>query len=462
MLDLEDLEIPDEWLNPVVKGLRQNLERAVDLETEVDGYPLWNIAPIIPGDPAGGYFGRTSGLSASIIAFSQYFERLSNVDVEAAMHELAAWPTDDDTIFGRLRIWACGISELVPEGTCTTIIAGLSNKCFWHSSHQRDLLLVLAKRWANLSSSARGEIERRILDGPAKWQHEAQNEFEERKARVSLDRLTWLASHGCELSIGVWAEMEELRHRAPEWKPEYASHAADSREIHGGAVRTDTEHSPLLRVPLSSVLSRAIELSGRTENFLVEKDPFSGLCAKRPARALAVLTYEAKRKEYPEWAWHTFLTSEARHYDKPKFSTLIAERLSQYPDAAVATIIDSISDWILGVAEKLVTSSPEAFDKVTSKLIKNHPLSRDNYGEVFGGIVLAVGAAGMPRRGNVSNGELRDVLLCGDDDFRSFILWQVERWSQSTDSRTAETWSRLLLEFLRDVWPRQNRKWNAR
>ena len=59
MLDLEveypppqfDFKIPDEWLKPVVKGLRQNLERALDLETEIGGYELSKIAPIIPEDP---------------------------------------------------------------------------------------------------------------------------------------------------------------------------------------------------------------------------------------------------------------------------------------------------------------------------------------------------------------------------------------------------------------------------
>ncbi len=201
MLDLKveypppqfDLKIPDEWLKPVVKGLRQNLERALDLETEIGGYELSKIAPIIPeGPPHSDLFGRTSGLSGSVLAFSEYFQRLIRHDFEAATRELAVWPTDDDTIFGRLRMWASGIPELVPEETCRSIIASLSNKCFWHSSHQRDLLLVLAKRWGDLSSSARREIERRLLDGPAKWKDEGESEFQERKARSSLDRLTWL------------------------------------------------------------------------------------------------------------------------------------------------------------------------------------------------------------------------------------------------------------------------------
>lgn len=607
MLDFEveyppqqfDLEIPDEWLKPIVQGLRQNLERAVELETEVGGYTLSKIAPIIPEHlPHGGYFGRTFGLSASIITFSEAFERLTRLNVQAARHELAVWPTDDDTIFGRLRIWACGIPELVSEEVCRLIITSLSDKCFWHRSHQRDLLLVLAKRWADLSSSARREIELRLLDGPAKWKDEPDNEFEERKARSSLDRVTWLENNGCEFSAGLAGGLEKLRERVTGWKTEYASHAADSMEVRGGTVRKDTEHSALLNEPVGSILSKAIELSGRREDFLVEKDPFAGLSAKRPARAFAALTHEAKRKEYPDWAWRTFLGSDARSKDKSKFSALIAERLSRYEDVAVAMIIDPIADWILSSTEKLARDFPESFDKVTAKLVTvlhsqapgssspirlgskehdwtlearynpvgkialallrdprlnglkvgegfrpewltfvdgllslsgnlrrwaivifahnlnwfydvdtawterrllcvldgededdqnafwsgffraavpprqelyarikpsllatatNRPLSRDNHGEVLGGIILAGWASKSDETQErfISNGEMRNVLLCGDDDFRSFILWQVERWSQSSDCRTAETWSGLLSEFLRDVWPRQ-------
>lgn len=331
---------------------------------------------------------------------------------------------------------------------------------------------------------------------------------------------------------------------------------------------------------------------------MVEKDPFAGLSAKRPARAFAALACEAKRKKLPEWAWRTFLTNDTRSKDKPKFSALIAERLSRYPDEAVAMIIDPTSDWILSSTEKLARAFPKSFDKVMAKIVtvlhsqasgssspihqgskehdwtmeapytpvgkigqallrdprlnglkageglppewltfvdgllslsgnlrrcaivifahnlnwfydvdpvwtersllcvlhseseddqnafwsgffqaamlprqelyarikpsllataKNRPLSRDNHGEVLGRIVLSGWGSKSEETQErfISNGEMRGVLLCGDDDFRSFILWQVERWSQSKDSRTAETWSGLLPEFLRDVWPRQ-------
>lgn len=51
----------------------------------------------------------------------------------------------------------------------------------------------------------------------------------------------------------------------------------------------------------------------------------------------------------------------------------------------------------------------------------------------------------------VSDQELRDVLLNSNDDVRTQILWHVERWAKEQK----EKWSPLLLDLLRNVWPRQ-------
>lgn len=54
----------------------------------------------------------------------------------------------------------------------------------------------------------------------------------------------------------------------------------------------------------------------------------------------------------------------------------------------------------------------------------------------------------------VSNAEFRDALLHGSDDFRSHILWQIERGLNEEESSRRE-WSARALEFFHDVWPRQ-------
>ena len=54
-----------------------------------------------------------------------------------------------------------------------------------------------------------------------------------------------------------------------------------------------------------------------------------------------------------------------------------------------------------------------------------------------------------------SNEEMRDVLLNANDDFRLEILSWVEIRLNSQEEEVAAKWTELLLELLRDLWPRQ-------
>jgi hypothetical protein len=574
-----DVKIPDEWLALAIRELRKNLEHALQLETEIGGYGLSNISPIVPDDRKDvDHYGRTHGLSGSVISFSSHYSRLIKLNVSIARQELAAWPIEDDTIFSRLRIWASGQPELVSAQAFAQIINGLSNAAFWDSYHRRDLLLVLAKRWDELQDDSRKEIEERLLKGPAKWEGEKDHEYEERKAWELLNCITWLANNGCNFTFNLKTETKRLQSIASEWKLEYAAKAANSMEGRGGLVRMETEYSFLLHEPLSSILSKARESSGRTEDFLVRKDPFEGLSVGRPVLAFSALNNAARRNEYPEWAWNTFLNSEARRNDKPKLSALIAERIFRFPNKAVVDFIYPASCWLLNTSKQMASLFPESFEKVISKLInvsrlqplvsststvrgnKDSDWSLKALNAPIGKIAQALfndsringltQAGGFPdewlayvekllsldgdlrryaivifshninwfyfydpnwtennllstldknnvddqnafwsgffwsakvpnqklymlmkpsllaiakKRNLIKYGYcnilsgmiLADALLNADEDFRSHFLWQVERHSEINENDTGEEWSKMLLELLRDVWPRQ-------
>lgn len=365
-----DIEIPDEWLGFAVRELRKNLEHTLQLELEIRGYGLRNISPIIPDDGSSDdSYNRTHGLSGRVISFSSLFARLIELDVSTARQELAAWPINDETIFSRLRIWSSGKAELISPQTLGPHIASLHDGAFWDAYHQRDLLVVLAKRWKELQTDTQSEIEGRLLKGPPKWENEEDDKFTERQAWESINRITWLANAGCQFAFDLETETNKLRSLAPKWKPEYAAKAAKSMEGGRYWVKTETEYSLLLDEPLTSTLSKALELSGRTEDYRTERDPFSGLSADHPVRSFAALTIAARLDKYPAWAWRTFLNSEARRNDKPKLTALIAERISRFPDEAVMEFVHPTSDWLLKISKNLASHFPSTFNKVISKLI---------------------------------------------------------------------------------------------
>src|SRR5690606_38030135 len=169
----------------------------------------------------------------------------------------------------------------------------------------------------------------KLLKGPKRWRGEKFAAFDRRRAWATLNRIQWLHQSGCKLSASITRQAKLLRAAVPDWNEDYGGKAAESLEGRTGWVRTDTSYEVLAEIPLSQVLLRAKECSGRSDDFLVENDPFTGLAAQRPARAFAALTYAAKRGNFPNWAWQRFLNSEARKNDKARLTWLIAERLDR-------------------------------------------------------------------------------------------------------------------------------------
>ncbi|MCP3667431.1 MAG: hypothetical protein GY696_33885 [Gammaproteobacteria bacterium] len=364
-----DIDIPDEWLIPVIASLRKNLELAHDLETEIGGYGLSGITPINPSDdPDQNDLGRGMGLSGAVIRFSSLFGRLITLDPEAARVEFSQW-MNDDYIFSRLRIWAIGEPSLLPPDMVAEVIMQLSDSAFWDSHHQRDLLLALLAQWMDLSVDDRGIIENRILQGPNQWDQESDDKYHERHAWASLQRLSWLQQSECELRPDTTVELQELSAAVSEWNPGNALTAADSLEGRGGMVRTDTDFSTLVDEPLANILSKAKELSGRQDDFLVEKDPFAGLVRARPVKAFAVLRLASKNNDFPEWAWRSFLNSEARKFDSPRLTVFIAEQLTRFKSVSLASIIGPVADWIRDTSEMLAVQAPESFRNLVKRVV---------------------------------------------------------------------------------------------
>jgi hypothetical protein len=80
------------------------------------------------------------------------------------------------------------------------------------------------------------------------------------------------------------------------------------------------------------------------------------------------------------------------------------------------------------------------------------PTRRRAEANVMGGFLL-IGwggdAEGDPSEQLVSNAELREMLVEGDDDLRGQILWHLQNWSQDAKGK----WRVRLVPFLTDVWP---------
>jgi hypothetical protein len=366
-----DADIPDAWLASVISEQRKNIELALQISEEVDDMHRFHISPIEPDSrPDISDYGRTHGISGCVAMFASLFDRLIALNVRMAKKEYASWPTGDDTVFARLRIWASGKQQLTTPHAFAQVVLQVSDDVFWSSDHQRDLLIVLARRWGEFSTQDKKRVENRLLVGPKQWEGQDDAVYKKYRAWSVLNRLQWLADNQCEFTFDFAKEMEKHRAVAPDWRPEYADRAAESREPRGGFVTTITDHDALLHGPIGEVLSTAQALSGRShDNRLEESDPFAGLCLERPKRAYLSLAHAARKAEYPEWAWNTFLYSPALKKDEPRCSAVIAARICRLPDSALQVLFYPTTMWLKGVSKSLPKECPETFWKLVSRLI---------------------------------------------------------------------------------------------
>ena len=83
-------------------------------------------------------------------------------------------------------------------------------------------------------------------------------------------------------------------------------------------------------------------------------------------------------------------------------------------------------------------------------------LSSRSYSEIIASMILAGWGTVDDATGGrcISNDEMRSLLLKVDDEFRSRVLWQAQRWSEEKDKNSHSRWKKQLSELLQ-IWPRQ-------
>jgi hypothetical protein len=180
----------------------------------------------------------------------QYFRRLLEIDAKAAKLEAFEWRNSKSPIATHIRIWSIGDVRLATRADIGAVFRTISRAEFWNESHQRDLLVLLERRWNELTSQTRRSIERRLLRGRKRWKGESIKEFKQRRASAILSRVHYLSSKGCAFSFDVGAVTEELRKDYPEWRSEWSAKAALSTGMRSGWVKTDIRSDDLLDRPL--------------------------------------------------------------------------------------------------------------------------------------------------------------------------------------------------------------------
>jgi len=365
----EALAIPDDQLRYAVTQFRENLELAIALELEITGESSLHLQTSRADDNGSELSEDGFGPTGLIISFQKLMGRLATLNVAAARTEVATWPTDDEHIFARLRIWASS-TNLLSAAEAAEIFLSLPDTVFWGSSHERDLLYALRDRWPELSDEARAVVEHRLRTGCYPWREDVRGGRERAEAYEKLSRLHWLLRAGVAFGFDVGAEMDALRSLAPEWTERAGDEIADSHAPVVYSIPTDTRPDAILETPIAEILKQAREAEGIGFHDRVQREPFRGLAVIRPARALAALTHAARVGEAPRWAWSDFLHADGRPTDSVRMISVIAARLERLPLKTLREIAYPVSEWMERIAARLYADAATVLPALWNRLIE--------------------------------------------------------------------------------------------
>jgi hypothetical protein len=335
-------EVPNASLSAVLVVIRANLERGAELEKEASLYHS-RLPTLYPEEKEGEHHYLEA--ESYFFTFAELFKRLVVVDAEAAAREFHYW---DDTVrfFVPLRLFAFADVRVTASAEVGRGIRAIPRDSFWSSDHARELLWALRARWADLSERDRLAIEKIILEGREKYQLESDEEYVERRASLSAERLIWMQDQGLALSAAAKTALPKLKSANPRWRASWAKTADASWESRTGWVKQETDPMPIADLPVSEVIARCDALAQREFQSFTDRDPFRGLVATNPQRAVAVLNYEARRNNYPRRYWARLFSDWPK--DVPaRCLKLLARASAELPAATIVEIRYELTSWFV-------------------------------------------------------------------------------------------------------------------
>ena len=331
-------EIPDDVLPKIYQIVRRHLELATGLLADI-GTSYWKTSTFYPEDRHGRRY--IGGESTYLFWFRGLFDRMVKVHPELARADTDLWPKEDTFFFNKLYLYAWTFDVLFSGDEVGDGLLSLSDEAFWEENYRRELLHLLKRRWHELPSDKREQVERRLVNGRARYGGESEEDFEQRRASGSATVLGWLINQGCELGGG------------------------------GGKVKTDSDPSLIIEAPLSQIIPLARKHTQSPIGELTNYKPFDGLVKQRTSRAVASLTHSARQDEYPAKFWRSALQKwpdGARH----RLSWLFGARLARLPSEIVVELQDDVFGWLWKHLPKLAAQDQlralSIFDVLLDKL----------------------------------------------------------------------------------------------
>jgi hypothetical protein len=335
---------------------------------------FFRLPAIVPDTRPGQRFHKRDGPEADFLWAVALFDRLTARFPDAAAKEVSSWPEPEPYVFDKFRLFAW--LKLFSAAQVAEGILKLIDGSFWSSYLQRELLHLLAARWADFTVDERRQIENRIIAGRPRYAFERPEEHEDSNVHVIGTRLGWLSRNNCELTDAGVSSLTAYRARS-DWKQQWEEDADHDMDSRGGWVEQRKEPGDLTAVPVCEIIGAAEARSKRDHSAFIEFAPFMGLVKERPFRALAALSFAGRKRHFPTVFWQQLL-SEWPDEAPARLTWLCGKRVARLPQ---------------GVMFELRFYAPRWVQRVFGK---RYSIKSDDTWEIWDAVFCALDKSGAP------------------------------------------------------------------
>jgi hypothetical protein len=333
-------EADEKLLHVLTTALSVTLEDAIDVGVESNtAYSISDTdVPSVAHHQQNAY--RT-GFLPIVRVIADVWARLAIKDRALALPFVDSWRTSPYRLVRRLALYAAADTAVPPE-MAAQVLKSLPLGELFLTNSTVEVYRLMRARWHDFPAEAVEAIQNRIIEGPPHDWFRAGTEVETHIDRARYDLLGDLERSGIELNAAARTTLADIKRRWPQWQlrpPEQAGFNI----WHEGSSAIIGDAGKLQNVP-DDALIPAAKAAAETADFM-EGDAWQALCQNEPGRALRGLETEAKRGNWPAWAWNPFLWA-AQKLERPEDVARAGELLLKCPSSELAQMAEGVSFWL--------------------------------------------------------------------------------------------------------------------
>jgi len=277
--------------------------------------------------------------------YLELFNRMVEMNPLRARAHAVLWPIDDEYYFRKLKLFALNQKALFDAEEVVEIILSMCYESFWDLTCRRELIFLISDRWTEFSQPNREFLVDRLLCGPMQMDYWAGDEYPTKRDEMAVIYVKVLMSKGISLTNDQSITLNEMVDRVGDYSVTSDVDITTEHSVRSGMVQVDESSTTLSSLSIDRIIEQAAQDTRLDWETVTRHYPFLGLVKSEPEKALAALSHEAEKREYPVERWRELFEAWPDDVDPCLYRELLCS-LKDLPVEIVTEIRHKVGDWL--------------------------------------------------------------------------------------------------------------------